>query len=97
MNRFKSSILTFFLFFNFFQTHFKLITEDKDVQKELTKVSIKGPKGAVNCSVSWKDRFAECRFTPMDPGSYTVTPLHPLHPPRSGPRIKKDFRLKCKV
>ena len=60
-------------YFNFFQTHFKLITEDKDVQKELTKVSIKGPKGAVNCSVSWKDRFAECRFTPMDPGSYTVT------------------------
>ncbi|XP_022287770.2 filamin-A-like [Crassostrea virginica] len=55
------------------QTHFKLITEDKDVQKELTKVSIKGPKGAVNCSVSWKDRFAECRFTPMDPGSYTLT------------------------
>ena len=71
MNRLKSSKL-----FNFFQTHFKLITEDKDVQKELTKVSIKGPKGAVNCSVSWKDRFAECRFTPMDPGSYTV-----IHPP----------------
>lgn len=45
---------------------------DKDVKKELTKVEIKGPKGNKNCDVAWKDKFADCRFTPADSGSYVV-------------------------
>lgn len=46
--------------------------EDKDVQKELTSVQIKSAKGNQRCDVSWKDKYADCRFTPADPGSYTV-------------------------
>lgn len=46
--------------------------EDKDVQKELTSVQIKSAKGNQRCDVSWKDKYADCRLTPADPGSYTV-------------------------
>ncbi|XP_062580675.1 filamin-A-like [Saccostrea cucullata] len=55
------------------QTHFKLIMADKDVKKELANVQIKGPRGNQNCDVTWKDKFADCRFTPVDPGSYALT------------------------
>jgi hypothetical protein len=45
---------------------------DKDVKKDLTKVEIKGPKGNKTCDVAWKEKFADCRFTPVDSGSYVV-------------------------
>lgn len=58
------------------QIHFKLVMEDKDVQKELTSVQIKSAKGNQRCDVSWKDKYADCRFTPADPGSYTFNVLY---------------------
>lgn len=56
-----------------FQSRFFITSVEKGVDRSKVKVSVQGPSGDTPTSVVWTGSTAECKFSPLSVGKYTVS------------------------
>ena len=56
-----------------FQSRFFITSVEKGVDRSKVKISVQGPSGDTPTSVVWTGSTAECKFSPLSVGKYTVS------------------------
>jgi hypothetical protein len=43
---------------------------EKNLHRDLLKVNITGPSAQVDCDITWREKYVECKFVPTEAGEY---------------------------